>query len=444
MNTHWTRRNFIKTGIATGLGSIAIQGQANERGEYPLHFAAPPLEVVRIGFVGVGGRGWNHINNLLKIDGLEIRAVCDVRPERVELIQNMVVKAGQPKPDGYSRGKTDFLRLCDRGDIDLVYTATPWDWHVPVCVAAMERGKHAATEVPAAVTLDECWQLVEMAEKTKRHCVMVENCCYGRPELMILNMVRKGVLGELLHGEAGYMHDVRRMKVTAKGVDFWRTKHSIERNGNLYPTHGLGPIAQCMNINRGDRFDYLVSMSTKTRGVPLLAKEMLGPDHLLVTGDYALGDVNSSMIRTVNGLTIIVQHDCDTPRPYSRINIVQGTKGIVRSYPEEKIYLDHRSPSHQWEPLEKYYEEYDHPLWKALQKQAKGSGHGGMDFITNYRLIEALRNGTPTDQDVYDAADWSVVSALSEESVANRSRPVDFPDFTRGAWKKRHPIGIVT
>ncbi|RJP24383.1 MAG: alpha-N-acetylgalactosaminidase [Candidatus Omnitrophota bacterium] len=442
MNEQYHRRNFLKIGAAVSLGGIAFSGQAARDEMAPASFVAPPLDVVRVGYVGVGGQGSGHVRNLLNIEGVEIRAVCDIVEAKVERIQDWVVKAGQARPDGYSRGETDFLRLCDRDDIDLVYTATPWEWHVPVCTAAMERGKHAATEVPAAVTLDECWQLVETAEKTRRHCVMMENCCYGRSELMVLHMVRKGLFGELLHGEAGYMHDLRRSKLRDRDGQNWRAKHSASRNGNLYPTHGLGPIAQCMNINRGDRFDFLVSMSTKTCGLPLLAKELFGPDHPMVKGEYALGDVNSSLIRTVNGCTLIVQHDCDTPRPYSRINLVQGTKGIFQGYPD-RIYLEGITPGHEFEPADPYFEKYEHPLWKNVIEKAKGAGHGGMDYIEDYRLVQALRTGSPTDMDVYDAADWSVVSALSEESVAHRSRPVDFPDFTRGAWKIREPLGIL-
>jgi predicted dehydrogenase len=394
-----------------------------------------------VGFVGLGGMGSNHVRNLLRIEGVQIKAVCDIVEEKVVKIKNLVEKAGQPRPTGYSRGETDFKRMCEQEDLDLVYTATPWEWHTPVCVEAMKNGKHAATEVPAAVTMDECWQLVETAEKYKKHCVMMENCCYGRSEMMILNMVRKGLLGELLHAECGYLHDLRAEKFSGK-VEVWRLAHSIKRNGNLYPTHGLGPVAQCMNINRGDRFDYLVSMSSNSRGLNLYAAKNFGPDDPRAKQKYALGDINVSLIRTVNGLTITVVHDCSSPRPYSRINLVQGTKGIVQCYPDV-IHIEGRSPGHDWEPLEKYAEEFEHPLWKAKGESAKGAGHGGVDYIEDYRLIQCLREGTATDMNVYDAAAWSVVSELSERSVANRSHPVDFPDFTHGRWKTNPPLGII-
>ena len=443
------RRDFIKMGAVAGLGSalggLSLLGCAGTRikGEARTEFKVPPIDPVRMGFVGVGGMGSAHVRNFLDIEGVEIKAVCDIVESKVARIQQWVVEAGQPKPEGYSRGETDFKRLCERSDLDLVFTATPWRWHVPVCIAAMENGKHAATEVPAAVTLDECWQLVETAEKTGLHCIMMENCCYGRTELMVLNMVRKGLLGEILHGECGYLHDLRALKFSNEGEGLWRPAHSIKRNGNLYPTHGLGPVAQCMNINRGDQFDYLVSMSCNSRGLNLYAAKKFGPDDPKAKQKYALGDVNSSLIRTVNGRTIIIIHDCNTPRPYSRINLVQGTKGIFQGYPD-RIYIDGRSPHHKWESSDNYQEEYEHPLWKTLTERASGKGHGGMDYIEDYRLIQCLRNGSPLDMDVYDAAAWSVVSELSERSVANRSRPVDFPDFTRGRWKTNPPLGIVT
>jgi predicted dehydrogenase len=447
MGMEYDRRDFLKLSSAVGaglvLGGINVSGCANHLKGKPPEFTAAPIDTVRIGFVGVGGMGSVHVRNFLNIERVEVRAVCDIVEEKVVRAQRWVQEAGQPKPAGYSRGETDFKRMCETEDLDLVFTATPWRWHVPVCVAAMEAGKHAATEVPAAVTLDECWQLVETSEKTRRYCVMMENCCYDRTELMILNMVRRGLLGELLHAEAGYLHDLRDIKFSSEGEGLWRRAHSIKRNGNLYPTHGLGPVAQCMNINRGDRFDFLISVSSRSIGLNLYAAEKFGPDSLHAKQKYALGDVNTSLIRTVNGRTIVLKHDCNSPRPYSRDIVVQGTRGIVRKYPEEKIHIAGRSKPHTWEPLENYTAEFEHPLWKAHAEKAEGKGHGGMDYIEDYRLIEALCTGTPPDMDVYDAASWSAVSGLSERSVANRARPVDFPDFTRGKWKTNAPLGII-
>ncbi|HPG39646.1 MAG TPA: Gfo/Idh/MocA family oxidoreductase [bacterium] len=441
----FNRRDFLKIGAAAPLSaaltSVALAKPVPK--DAPQLFTAKPLSTVRIGYVGVGGMGSSHVRNLLKIDGVELKAVCDIIPERVERIQQWTVEAGQPKPEGYSRGPEDFRRLCERDDLDLVYTATPWEWHVPVCVAAMEAGKHAATEVAAALTVDECWQLVETSEKTKLHCVMMENCCYDQVELMVLNMVRKGLLGEIIHAEVGYLHDLREVKFDfeAKGEAVWRLAHSIKRDGNLYPTHGLGPAAQCMNINRGDQFDYMVSMSTKSLGLNLYAAEKFGKDSKYATQKYALGDVNVSLLRTKMGRSITLYHDCSSPRPYSRKNVIQGTRGIAEKWPD-RVHIEGKSPAHEWEEYAKY-DEYEHPLWKQLNDQSRGAGHGGMDFIEDYRLIKCLRQGIAPDMDVYDAAAWSVVTPLSEKSVANRSKTVDIPDFTRGAWKTREPLGIV-
>ena len=429
------RREFVKSGAAAGLGLAAgHRAMAHQ----------PPMDSVRVGFVGVGGMGTGHIRNLVRVEGAAITAICDIREEHARRAGAMVQQAGQPAPRLYTGGKRDFERLCAEEDLDLVYTATPWRWHVPVCVAAMQNGKHAATEVPAAVTLEECWRLVETSEQTGKHCVMMENCCYDRVELMILNMVRKGLLGELLHAECGYLHDLRDIKFSDEGEGLWRLAHSEKRNGDLYPTHGLGPVAQCMNINRGNQFARLVSMSSPSRGLNLFAERKFGRESPEARKRYALGDVVTTLIQTTGGQTIVVQHDTDSPRPYSRDINVQGTRGLVRKYPEEKIYLEGRSPEHQWEPLSNYGPEFEHPLWKAMQERSEGAGHGGMDYIEDYRLIQSLRRGTPLDMDVYDAAAWSAVSALSERSIASGNQPVDCPDFTRGRWKKRQPLGIVT
>jgi predicted dehydrogenase len=433
------RRDFLKAGATAGLvtalggAGVAAGAGTGSSSEPMLEFKVPPIDPVRIGYVGVGGMGSAHVRNLLRIEGVEIRAVCDIVPEKVARVQKWVVEAGQKEPEGYSRGPTDFKRMCERGDLDLVYNATPWEWHVPISVAAMEAGKHAATEVPAAMTLDECWQLVETAEKTSRHCVMMENCCYDRPEMLCLNLVKKGLLGEILAAEAGYCHDLRALKFSKEGEGLWRLAHSIRRNANLYPTHGLGPVAQCMDINRGDRFAYLVSMSSPSRGLNLMAAQLFGVDDARARQRYALGDVNVSLIDTALGKVITLYHDTDTPRPYSRIHHVQGTKGLFEKYPD-RVYIEGRSKRDQWDTLDTYAE-FDHPLWTTQAEKARGAGHGGMDYIEDYRLIDALRNGRALDMDVYDAAAISAVVELSERSVAHKSKAVDFPDFTRGGWK---------
>lgn len=439
------RRDFLRnTGVASvgaALGAMALEGCAGMPKLGPTLSVPPfkPRDTVRIGFVGVGGMGTNHCANLLRIEGAELRAVCDIVPEKVANVQAMAEQAGKPKPVGYTKGPYDFRRMCDTEELDLVYTATPWEWHVPVCLYAMKTGKHAATEVPAAVTMDECWQMVEMSEKTGLHCVMMENCCYDRSEMMVLNMIRQGIFGSLVHAECGYMHDLRSLKFADAGEGLWRRAHAMKRDGNLYPTHGLGPVAWYMDINRGDRFDYLVSMSSPSKGLQAFAAEHFPADDPRRKETFVCGDVNTSLIKTAKGLTVVLQHDTNLPRPYSRINLVQGTKGIFRGFPDE-IHIEGRTKGHEWEPAKTYFKDFEHPLWKLMREKAKGAGHGGMDFIEDYRLIHNLRAGRYPDQDVYDAATWSVVSELTERSVANRSRPVDFPDFTRGRWKTNKPV----
>jgi len=444
-----SRRDFLKLGALAGAG-VALTAahavgddRAQALGAAPERpFSTPPMERVRIGFVGVGGMGTNHVNQLLRCPGADIVAVCDIREAHAENAAKMVEEAGQPRPALFTRGERDFERLCAEVDCDLVFTATPWKWHVPVCVAAMKNGKHAATEVPAAYTVEGCWELVETAEKQRRHCVMMENCCYDRPEMLCLNLVRKGLLGEVLHAECGYLHDLRGVKFSEGGEGLWRRAHATTRNGNLYPTHGIGPVAQCMNINRGDAFDYLVSMSGPSRGLQAWAKEHLPKDDPRHSEKYVLGDINLALIKTVAGRTIYLVHDTNLPRPYSRIHIVQGTSGIFERWPE-RVHVEERSQGHGWDTLEKYYEEFEHPLWKSDAVKTASGGHGGMDFLENYRLIQCLREGKPLDMDVYDAAAWSVICALTEQSVASRSRPVDFPDFTRGGWKSWPALEIV-
>ena len=447
MVAEYDRRGFLKLGATLGaglaLGGANLSGCAGRPEVAVSPIEAAPIDTVRVGFVGVGGRGSELVKILLNLEAVEIRAVCDIVEDKVSRIQRWVQQAGQRQPVGYSRGETDFERMCQQEDLDLVITATPWRWHSPVCIAAMKAGKHAATEVPAAVTTDQCWQLVETSEKQRRYCVMLENCCYFRNVMMVLKMLRAGLFGELMHCEAGYQHDVRYTKFDSNGKLLWRGKQSVKRNGNLYPTHPIGPIAQWANINRGNRFDYLVSMSTQSRGLNVYAAEKFGKDHPLAKKKYNQGDVNTSLIHTVKGLTVTLYHDTQLPRPYDLIYRVQGTKGIY-SGTLNQIYLEGTSPQpHTWESIDKYDEEYMHPLWKALEPVAKKYGHGGGDYMELYRLIKTLRTGTPPDMDVYDAATWSVISELSERSVANKSRPVDFPDFTRGRWKTNQPIGIV-
>ncbi len=405
-------------------------------------YAAPKIETVRIGIVGLGMRGSGAVERLSYIDGLEIVALCDKYPDRVEKAQKTLEKMQRPRAKEYS-GEDGWKALCESNDIDLVYTPTPWSLHTPVAVYAMKNGKHAATEVPAANTMDQCWELVETSEKTKKHCMMLENCCYDFFELLTLNMVRNGMFGELIHGEGAYLHNLSREYLFNRNAyaDMWRLKENIGRNGNLYPTHGLGPISQCMNINRGDRMDYLVSLSSIDFTLNNLAKEMAAKDSFF--NDYVdkpyRGNMNTTLIRTYKGKTIKIQHDVSSPRPYSRIHALSGTKGSAIKWPSpERI-----SFGDEWirpEELKDLYDKYSPPIVNHIGKIAKEvGGHGGMDFIMDWRLIDCLRNGLPLDENVYDAATWSAVGVLSELSVANKSKTIDFPDFTRGAWKTNQP-----
>jgi len=313
--------------------------------------------------------------------------------------------------------------------------ATSWNWHVPVAVAAMKSGKNVAVEVPAASTLEECWALVNTSEQTRRHCVQLENCCYGYNEMLILNLVRDGVLGQLTHGAAAYDHDLRTVLFSKEGEGLWRRAEHFKRDGNLYPTHGLGPVARYMDINRGDRFEYMVSMSS-----PALAlaeyRDKLPADDPRRKETYRCGDQNTSLIKTAKGRIITLEHNVSSPEPYDRINLIAGTKGIFRDYPP-RIFVD-GTGNHEFGPLDPYKAKYEHPYWTRMGEIArKLGGHGGMDFIQAYRLIQCMQEGIEPDMDVYDAAAWSAPAPLSEMSVAKGSIPVKFPDFTRGRWQAK-------
>ena len=442
-----SRRDFLKiTGAAAVAGAVAARAaddaSVEAQAAYSAQFAAAPLETVRIGFVGIGLQGGGHVQNFLKIPGCRITAVCDIREERTKWATDQIVKAGHPPPASYTRGPRDFERLCETEDLDLVFTATPWEWHVPVMLSAMKHDKHAATEVPAAMTLEDCWAIVETAEKQRKHCLMMENCNYDWPAMMAFNMVRQGLFGELLHAEGGYLHDLRGIKFENRNEGLWRRAWSQKLNGNPYPTHGLGPVANCLDINRGDRFDYLVSMSSNSRGLQEWAVDHFPEGAPQRQEKFVLGDVNTSLIKTTRGRTIMVQHCTNLPRPYSRINLVQGTKGLFSGYPH-RLYIEGRGRADQWVDAATLRSEFEHPLWKEIAAQAEGAGHGGMDFIEDYRLIKCLREGLPLDMTVYDAAALSAVVDLSVRSVAKSGQPVAVPDFTRGRWKSTPPLPIV-
>jgi hypothetical protein len=431
-----SRRDVLRlaslAGLAAGLSEAAPQERGGGRSVAGMKFE--PRETVRLGIIGVGGRGNSLMDNFSAIPQVQVTALCDVVQEKTEKAQAKLEKAGKKPPALYHAGDHAYEDLLKRDDIDLVVIATPWIWHVPMAVAAMKAGKHAAVEVPAARTIEDCWQLVNTSESTQRHCVQLENCCYGYNEMLVLNMVRAGLLGELTHAACAYNHDLRGELFSNQGEGLWRRFEHLKRNGNLYPTHGLGPVAHYMDINRGDRFEYLVSMSSPVASLPAYRKEHLPPGDPRQKETYRCGDLNVSLIRTVKGRVITLEHNVSTPQPYDRINLVAGTKGIFRDYPP-RIYVDGKGPE-EFGPIDPYKEKFEHPNWTKIGPLArKLGGHGGMDFVMAYRLIECMREGTAPDIDVYDAAAWSAPGPLSEASVAKGSAPMRFPDFTRGGWQ---------
>jgi len=460
------RRDFIKlaglAGLTLGGASVLPLNAAINEGSGPDHirrqamkdhpqkfnmsgYSAPGIETVRIGCIGLGNRGSGAIARLSKIGGVEIKALCDIREEKTSGAKKRLEGTGH-SPELYNDNKDVWKKVCERNDIDLIYIATPWALHTPMAVYAMDQGKHVCVEVPAATTLEECWQLVETSERTRRHCMMLENCCYDFFELLTLNMARQGFFGEIVHAEGAYIHDLLEGDFSkTKYYDFWRLRMDAGRQGNLYPTHGLGPVCQAMNINRGDKMDYLVSVSSNDFMMADMAKELAAKDdtYKQFAGKSFNGNMNTTTIRTSLGKTIMVQHDVTSPRPYSRIHLLSGTKGTAQKYPlPARISTSHNGwlPDAEFKELEV---KYMPPLVKRVGELAKQvGGHGGMDFLMDWRTIDCLRNGLPLDQDVYDAALWSSVFPLSEWSVQNRSNSIDVPDFTGGSWKTNTPVDI--
>jgi len=466
------RRSFLKIAGAAGVGSMltgkltgselptqqqppAKQLKSIYLKAYKKHpqrfnmcgYAAPKIDTVRVAFIGVGARGSAAVERVSYIDGVRIMAICDELPEQAEKARARIKTTGHPAK--VFAGKQDsWKQVCEREDIDLVYITTPWALHAPIAIYAMEHGKHAAVEIPAATTVEDCWRLVETSEKTKKHCVILENCCYDFFELLTLNLARNGFFGDIVHCEGAYIHDIgESLFFRGKPGRSWRLKENMTRNGSLYPTHGLGPVAQIMNINRGNRMEYMTSMSTSDFLMNNYAKKLAKEEDYFkqfIDAPFR-GNMNSSLIRTVKGQTILIQHDVTTPRPYSRLHLISGTKATAQKYPlparlsRAENHTEWLSES-EFQDIEK---KYNPPLIQRMQDIAKKiGGHGGMDFLMDWRLIDCLRNGLPVDMDVYDAASWSVIGPLSEWSVANRSTPIDIPDFTNGAWALNQPHDI--
>ena len=409
-------------------------------------YKAPKLDIVRIGFVGLGNRGVAAVPRVNYIDGIAINALCDIRPQRVAMAKERI-KQSLHNPVLYSGKEEGWKELCERDDIDVVYIATPWKLHVPIATYAMKHGKHVALEVGPAESIKECWELIEASEKNKRHCIFLENCCYDFFELLTLNMARQNYFGEIIHCEGAYIHNnVHSLFDKEARYDLWRLKENIGRTGNLYPTHGVGPICQTLNINRGDKMEYLVSMSSNDFTMKELEKEADEKDP--ATFDPFLkssfrGNMNTSVIKTRKGKTIMLQHDVSSPRVYSRIHLVSGTKASALKYPlPGRIF----SSPEEWisdAEMKKLEDAYTLPIVKRFGDLAKKvGGHGGMDFLMDWRWVDCLRNGLPIDCDVYDASLWSSIAPLSEWSVAHRSSAVDVPDFTCGSWISNKPVNF--
>lgn len=467
---HLSRRDVLKLGALAGLGAPLAHAFGDsprpaaaspdlsavpprKSGQKPVHdLTTKPLDRVRVGIIGLS-RGMNHVDCCLRTDFVDVVAVCDLRDDRAQDAAKRCAEKRGAKPAIYSGTESIWEKLVDRDDIDVVYVATPWAWHVPMSLRALERGKHAFLEVAAALTIAECWQLVDTSERTQKHCVMLENCCYGENELFVLNLARAGVLGDLTHAECAYLHDLRTVLFSLGTEGDWRRDYHWTLDGNLYPTHGLGPVAQYLGVGRGDQFKYLVSMSSPEIGLTRHRDTVKPNDGRHAKEHYVCGDMNTSMVKTESGRTIMIQHNVVSPRPYSRINALYGTGGTFFDYParlaldEPKLHGLETKGSHEWlsdADLAAMRAKFTHPLWSKLAEVAKGSGHGGMDFVMNWRHLDCIRRGETPDSVVYDAAAWSSLIELTVKSVATGSQPVVIPDFTRGLWRTIKPLGVVT
>lgn len=443
------RREFLKTAAVVGAG-LAVSPS--------LSFGNPlKNNKLRLGFIGLGLRGTVHLHNSLNRSDVEITAICDVDPKRLEISRKMISDAGWKKAVEFGKNAYDYRNLLELKDVDAVIISTPWLWHTPMTVDAMNAGKYAGVEVSAATSMKECWDLVEAHENSGTHMMILENVNYRRDVLAVMNMVRQDVFGELLHFRCGYQHDLREVKFNngkqpyGGGVLFgpeamseaqWRTQHSLKRNADLYPTHGIGPVAAYANINRGNRFISLSSHATKSRGIHKYIVDKGGEDNPNAKLKWKLGDIVTTTINTYNGETIIVTHDTNSPRPYSLGFRVQGTKGLWE-VDGNRIYIEGVSDPHRWDDADKWLEEYDHPLWKRYADEAEGAGHGGMDFFVLNAFVESAKQNIAPPLDVYDAAAWSAITPLSEISIANNGEVQDFPDFTAAQWIKRKPYNWI-
>ena len=443
------RNEFLK---ATGLSAAALALAPNETLFGRSRYAGPK---VSIGIIGVGLRGQDHLDLLLRRDDVEVVAICDINPRMLDMAKEMITKSGKKMPKVFTGSDMVWEKMLELKGLQSVLIATPWEWHKSMIVGSLEAGiKYVATEVMLGITLQDHWDVVKAAEKYKGQVMMLENVCYRRDVMAVLNMVRQGLFGELVHLQGGYQHDLREVKFNngqdayGGGCEFgekgfseahWRTLHSVNRNGDLYPTHGIGPIAHYININRGNRFVNLSSFSSKARGLHKYVVDTCGADSANAKVKFKLGDVVTTSLSCANGETILLQHDVNLPRPYSLGFRVQGTDGIWMDL-NNGMYIEKKSEkAHRWDVATKWLDQYDHPLWKKFGNDAKGAGHGGMDFFVIHAFIEAIKNNAPTPMDVYDAASWSAITPLSELSVEMGNETIEFPDFTGGQWMYKKP-----
>lgn len=442
------RRKFIcNIGLASSLTLLSVKAQAKP---------ASKNDKLNVAFIGVGARGTGQLRIALKRKDIEIIALCDIDSKNLNNACEMVKTAKQKTPQLFGKGENDYKNLLQIKDLDAVIVSTPWLWHTQMAVDSMNANVPVGLEVSGAFNLQECWDLVEAYEKTKTPFFVLENVAYRRDIMAVLNMVRQNMFGEIIHLEGGYQHDLREVKFNngkqlyGGGVEFgekayseakWRTDNSVHRNGDLYPTHGLGPVANMINNNRGNRFLYLTSIASKARGLHNYVVEHPegGKNHPNASVEFKLGDVVTTNIKCANGESILLSHDTNLPRPYSLGFRVQGTKGIWMDV-NNGIHIDKVSKPHEWDIASDLLKKYDHPLWKKYESESEGAGHGGMDFFVLHGFFEALKNNEAMPMDVYDFVSWAAVTCLSEQSVEQGSAPVYFPDFTRGKWMIRKPI----
>ncbi len=427
------RRELLKVGSAAALGITVAKSAAGKavQGEQRL---------VRVGVVGTGNRGRSLLGTMLRMKKLAFRALCDINPENLAAAQDLVVKAGHPKPEGYSKNEESFRDLMARDDIDAVIIAAYWNWHTPMSVHAMRCGKYAGVEVPAALSVVECWDLVRTHEETRVPCMMLENWSFRRDNLAVLNMIRAGLFGEMVHCHCAHSHDcIDHWFFDPRGNARWPAEYLVRYNRDQYPTHSLGPVLSWMDINCGDNFATVTTTATDSRAINRYFERKFGPEHPNAKRRYKQGDIVTSVVRTYGGKTVVINYDMQLPRPYDNRWMVQGTLGV---YDEDRsvVYIVDKSPKyHEWESFAPYQEKYDHAWWKAMRSGSAAAGHGGTDDLELSGFLDAARNRTQTPIDVYDSAAMSSLIGLSEASIARNNAPVDCPDFTRGSWKTRKP-----